>query len=33
MIPTSGRNRGVAFRFANGPIEAELTGPYFTPDE
>ena len=33
MVPTSGRNRGVAFRFANGPIEAELTGPYFTPDE
>jgi secreted PhoX family phosphatase len=33
MIPTSGRNRGVAFRFANGPVEAELTGPYFTPDE
>jgi uncharacterized protein len=33
MIPTSGRNRGVAFRFANGPVEAEVTGPYFTPDE
>jgi uncharacterized protein len=33
MIPTAGPNRGVAFRFANGPIEAELTGPYFTPDE
>ena len=33
MIPTSGPNRGVAFRFANGPVEAELTGPYFTPDE
>jgi uncharacterized protein len=33
MIPTSGRNRGVAFRFANGPVECEMTGPYFTPDE
>jgi uncharacterized protein len=33
MIPTSGSNRGAAFRFANGPVEAELTGPYFTPDE
>ena len=33
LIPTSGPNRGVAFRFANGPVEAELTGPYFTPDE
>ena len=33
MIPTAGPNKGVAFRFANGPVEAELTGPYFTPDE
>jgi secreted PhoX family phosphatase len=33
MIPTSGRNKGIAFRFANGPVEAEMTGPYFTPDE
>jgi secreted PhoX family phosphatase len=33
MIPTSGPNRGVAFRFANGPVECELTGPYFTPNE
>jgi uncharacterized protein len=32
-VPTSGPNRGVAFRFANGPVECELTGPYFTPDE
>jgi uncharacterized protein len=32
-VPTSGPNKGVAFRFANGPVEAELTGPYFTPDE
>ena len=33
MVPTSGPNRGVGFRFANGPVECELTGPYFTPDE
>ncbi|HEU0024935.1 MAG TPA: alkaline phosphatase PhoX [Thermoleophilaceae bacterium] len=33
MIPTRGPNKGVAFRFANGPVQAELTGPYFTPDE
>ncbi len=33
MVPTSGPNRGVGFRFANGPVEAEMTGPYFTPDE
>lgn len=32
FIPTSGPNKGVAFRFANGPAEAEMTGPYFTPD-
>jgi uncharacterized protein len=33
MVPTSGPNRGIAFRFANGPVECEITGPYFTPDE
>jgi uncharacterized protein len=33
MIPTSGPNKGVAFRFANGPVDCEITGPYFTPDE
>jgi len=33
MVPTSGRNKGVAFRFGNGPVECEITGPYFTPDE
>ncbi len=33
MVPTSGPNRGIAFRFANGPIECEITGPYFTPNE
>jgi secreted PhoX family phosphatase len=33
MVPQSGPNAGVAFRFANMPVEAEGTGPYFTPDE
>ncbi|MDA0183140.1 PhoX family protein [Solirubrobacter phytolaccae] len=33
MLPRSGPNAGVAFRFANMPLEAEATGPYFTPDE
>jgi uncharacterized protein len=33
MVPTSGPNRGVGFRFANGPVDCEMTGPYFTPDE
>jgi uncharacterized protein len=33
MVPTRGPNKGVAFRFANAPVEAELTGPYFSPDE
>ncbi|MDA0136234.1 DUF839 domain-containing protein [Solirubrobacter sp. CPCC 204708] len=33
MVPRTGPNAGVAFRFANMPVEAEGTGPYFTPDE
>jgi len=33
MIPRSGPNAGVAFRFANMPIDAEGTGPYFDADE
>ena len=33
MIPRTGPNAGVAYRFGNMPIEAEGTGPYFTPDE
>ncbi len=32
MLPARGPNRGVAFRFANMPVEAEGTGPYFSPD-
>lgn len=33
MVPRTGPNAGVAFRFGNMPIQAEGTGPYFTPDE
>jgi secreted PhoX family phosphatase len=29
MIPTSGDSVGQAFRFASGPVEAEMTGPTF----
>lgn len=32
-IPTSGPQEGEAFQFASAPVEAELTGPSFTPDE
>ncbi len=32
-IPTSGEDAGKAFLFATGPIECEVTGPCFTPDE
>jgi secreted PhoX family phosphatase len=30
-VPLRGRNANTAFRFANGPVEAELTGPTFVP--
>ncbi|MBO2942985.1 DUF839 domain-containing protein [Paenibacillus sp. F411] len=33
VIPTSGPDQGKAMQFASGPVESELTGPYFTPDE
>ena len=32
MVPTRGPNAGIAYRFANMPVESEGTGPYFTPD-
>lgn len=32
-IPTSGKDAGKAFLFATGPMECEVTGPCFTPDE
>ncbi len=33
MIPTAGENKGKAFRFAAGPVECEMCGGNFTPDE
>lgn len=33
VIPTIGDHIGEAFQFASAPIEAELTGPSFTPNE
>lgn len=29
LVPLAGKNKNVAFRFANAPMEAELTGPTF----
>jgi uncharacterized protein len=29
---TSGPNAGIAYQFASGPVEAEMTGPSWTPD-
>jgi secreted PhoX family phosphatase len=33
FIPTSGPNKGEAVQFASAPVGAEMTGPWFTPDE
>jgi len=33
FIPTSGPNKGEALQFASAPVGAEMTGPWFTPDE
>jgi len=33
VIPTGGPAKGTAMQFASGPVESELTGPFFTPDE
>lgn len=33
VIPTTGPNMGVAMQVASAPIDAELTGPWFTPNE
>ncbi|ERM16703.1 PhoX family protein [Brevibacillus laterosporus] len=33
FIPTSGEHKGVASQFASAPVGAEMTGPWFTPDE
>lgn len=32
FFPTEGPNVGKAYRFATGPVEAEMTGPVWTPD-
>lgn len=32
FMPTEGPDVGKAFRFAVGPVEAEMTGPVFSPD-
>jgi secreted PhoX family phosphatase len=31
-IPTTGANAGEAYLFGYGPMESEMTGPYFSPD-
>lgn len=33
VIPTLGQAAGEAYQFASAPVEAELTGPWFNPDE
>ncbi|SMO63255.1 PhoX family protein [Melghirimyces algeriensis] len=33
FIPTYGKNKGMAYQFASGPVHSEMTGPWFTPDE
>ncbi len=33
VIPTVGEHAGEAYQFASAPVEAEMTGPWFTPDE
>lgn len=32
VVPTTGESAGQAFQFASGPVEAELTGPWFSED-
>jgi secreted PhoX family phosphatase len=33
VVPTVGPSAGDAFQFASGPVECELTGPWFADDE
>lgn len=33
FLPTSGDMAGQAFLFATGPMESEMSGPFFTPDQ
>jgi len=32
FFPTEGPDAGKAYQFASGPVECELTGPFWTPD-
>jgi uncharacterized protein len=32
FLPTEGPDKGKAFRFCTGPVDAEMTGPVWTPD-
>ena len=32
VVPTAGPAAGDAFQFASGPVDCELTGPWFAPD-
>jgi secreted PhoX family phosphatase len=32
FFPTAGPDAGKAYQFASGPVECELTGPFWTPD-
>ena len=33
FIPTTGSHAGEAYMFGYGPMECEMTGPFFTPDQ
>ena len=33
VVPSTGRDAGRALRLASAPVEAEMTGPCFSPDE
>ncbi|GAA4719886.1 DUF839 domain-containing protein [Brevibacillus fulvus] len=33
FLPTSGQDKGHVAQFASAPVGAEMTGPWFTPDE
>lgn len=32
FFPTEGPNAGTAYQFASGPVQCEMTGPFWTPD-
>jgi uncharacterized protein len=33
VVPTAGPSTGEAYQFASGPVDCELTGPWFSPDQ